>query len=284
MTNYLVFFNGERISYQHGYDLPGSQNLIVPPRAHHDMYEILYVLKGSVHHSVNGAAFDLCGGELLLININAIHQLNIDLKTEYERFALHFNPSLIARGGEFLFEPFKGEPGRECAVFTAETVLKTQIPAIFEKLEQAMKVLPQNPELLLSAYITELLYEIYGIHKDAPQKLPVKINALIKKTVDYIETNLYLPLEVEKIAADLFADKFYISHLFKKNIGLSIKEYIIKKKMDIARRMLKNENMPATTVADKLGYKNYNVFYKSYVKLYGESPSGIPRGGAKTKN
>lgn len=276
MTNYLVFYDTETISYQHGYDLPCDENLIVPPRTHPDLYEILYVNKGNIHHSVDGENFEVCGGDLLLINIGATHNLNVDLTSEYERFALHFNPALIGKGNEFLFSPFIREDGHKSAVYPAETVLQTEIPNIFYKMDRALngEIQTEKPELLLSAYIIELLYEIYGLNKTAAQKLPVKINALTKKTIDLIATRIYEPLTVEEIADALFINKFYLSHSFKKNIGVPLKDYIIRQKMDLARRLIKNENMPSTSVAERIGYKNYNVFYKSYVKTYGESPSG----------
>ncbi len=47
--------------------------------------------------------------------------------------------------------------------------------------------------------------------------------------MDYIEEHLDEELTLEKLAGEFFVSKYYIAHIFKENIGLSIHQYIMKK-------------------------------------------------------
>ena len=53
---------------------------------------------------------------------------------------------------------------------------------------------------------------------------------LYENLMDYIEEHLDEELTLEKLAGEFFVSKYYIAHIFKENIGLSIHQYIMKKR------------------------------------------------------
>ena len=48
---------------------------------------------------------------------------------------------------------------------------------------------------------------------------------LYENLMDYIEEHLDEELTLEKLAGEFFVSKYYIAHIFKENIGLSIHQY-----------------------------------------------------------
>jgi len=269
MTNYLTFFKGDLINFQYGFDNPSKDNLIVPPDAHHDKYEVLYVKEGLIHHSVNGEFFNVHSGELLLINIGTIHNLNIDLSVPYERYALHFKLEIVPEKYRFLFNSFSSS-NESNNVFPAEAINKTRIPELFDKINAALS---ENKELLAVSYVIQFLYALQELNDNSQyEKKPVKIDRLTKLVIDYISTHSEDNIVIDDIANALFVNKYYLSHVFKASMGISVKKYIIKEKMKQAKILIKNAGISPSATANRLGYKNYNVFYKNYVNIFGESP------------
>ena len=64
----------------------------------------------------------------------------------------------------------------------------------------------------------------------------------------------------------------YLSDLFKRNTGTSYVKYLTAVRMNNACRMLL-QGERASTVAEKVGYRDYNYFCKVFKKNVGVTPS-----------
>ncbi len=65
----------------------------------------------------------------------------------------------------------------------------------------------------------------------------------------------------------------YLSRMFKKAEGISLKDYIVQEKMAFARTLLQSSALPVSLVALKAGYSNFSHFSQVYKKMYGVSPT-----------
>jgi len=81
----------------------------------------------------------------------------------------------------------------------------------------------------------------------------------------------------DKITLDFLAKLFHssvslICHKFKNDFGVSIKKYIMQKRLIGSNQaLIKGEN--AEEVCMKFGFSNYSAFYRAYKNEYGMSPS-----------
>ena len=62
-------------------------------------------------------------------------------------------------------------------------------------------------------------------------------------------------------------------HSFRKEKGMSLKEYIICEKMKTAQAILRSTNLPVAVVAARVGFENYSYFSQVYKKVIGVNPS-----------
>lgn len=96
---------------------------------------------------------------------------------------------------------------------------------------------------------------------------------LVEKIEWFVEDNIDQPIGVSDVAAALFMNPDYLSRLFKTEKGISLKEYIIQRKMQSAQVLLRTTSLPVSIIASKLGYDNFSHFSQAYRKKMGISPT-----------
>lgn len=89
----------------------------------------------------------------------------------------------------------------------------------------------------------------------------------------YLDNNIDQPLTVGDIALSLCINPDYLSRLFKNEYGITLKEYILKRKMEAAQSLLQTTTLPISIVASKLGYDNFSYFSQAYRRVMGVSPT-----------
>jgi transcriptional regulator GlxA family with amidase domain len=68
-----------------------------------------------------------------------------------------------------------------------------------------------------------------------------------------------------------------LNRLFKRHTGMSVKEYLVRCKLDRARSLLTQSSMTVTEVALSLDYADVYIFSKLFRKYFGLPPSHYAR-------
>ena len=76
----------------------------------------------------------------------------------------------------------------------------------------------------------------------------------------------------EKIAEALNSSVSSLAHTFKKDMNISVHQYILKKRLIKARQKIMGGE-PVIKAALDCGFNDYSGFYKQYKKMFNEPPS-----------
>ncbi|MGH4050087.1 MAG: response regulator transcription factor [Clostridium sp.] len=95
---------------------------------------------------------------------------------------------------------------------------------------------------------------------------------VIEKVKLYIEENYMKDVSLDNLALYVSMSSFYLSRIFSKAYGISIKEYVIKMKMEKAKSMLLEGNKSVKQIAFEVGYADQNYFSKAFKKYTNMSP------------
>lgn len=87
-----------------------------------------------------------------------------------------------------------------------------------------------------------------------------------------IKENLKSGISRKEIAGALNLNPDYVNRIFKKETGMTVKEYAIKKRMKEAERLLKNSDLPVSGIAAEVGYDNFSHFIRMFRKETGYTP------------
>ena len=104
-------------------------------------------------------------------------------------------------------------------------------------------------------------------------------NTKSKKIVDsvreYIAENYHdSNLSVEGIANGIYINSSYLRKIFKKELNMSVSDYIVDLRLQKAKDLIGNGNMRLSDISEMVGYNDAGYFSKSFKKKYGFSPSG----------
>ena len=113
----------------------------------------------------------------------------------------------------------------------------------------------------------------YLINAISSSSLEDESKDTVQRSIDYILANLSKDISVKDVAEYVCFSPEYFSKLFKKETGENVKNYILRIKVEAAKDLLKNPNIPVSMVASELGYSNFSHFTQMFKKHEGVTPS-----------
>lgn len=95
---------------------------------------------------------------------------------------------------------------------------------------------------------------------------------LVQRTLTHIDANLAGDLSLGVLAAIHNVSENYLSTLFHREVGKTITECILEKRMEMAANLLLTTHLQIQTVAQHCGYSDVNYFSKVFKKTLGVTP------------
>lgn len=96
---------------------------------------------------------------------------------------------------------------------------------------------------------------------------------LFSQITEYLSENLNARITIDKICSDNLIGRSRLQKLFREQCGQGIIEYFSQMKIDMARQLIRNEQLNFTQIAEALGYSSIHYFSRQFKKLTGMTPS-----------
>lgn len=100
----------------------------------------------------------------------------------------------------------------------------------------------------------------------------VKNVEVIRKTREFIRANYKRKLKLADISKSVSLNSYYLSHIFKRETGITLMEYLVKVRIEEAKRLLENTSCNTTQISFDIGYSDQSYFCKIFKKIEGISP------------
>jgi AraC-like DNA-binding protein len=97
----------------------------------------------------------------------------------------------------------------------------------------------------------------------------------IQKTIEYIENHLSDDITLDELASQIFCSKFHYHRIFQSMVGEPTFEYIRKRRLSMAAKMLLETEKDIIDIALECGYNSQVSFTKAFKKTYGINPGEI---------
>lgn len=206
---------------------------------------------------------------------NELHRVEcFDLKV-YERITLNIRTNLLhelSTKQTDLTRCFEERPfGRDNMIYLNELQINEFI-FLASNLEKLQESNEYGHDLMVKSYLYQILIFVNNLFLKKNNEDPINIMPpIVSKAMLYIDNHLTEPITMTDIANHVHHNPTYISRYFKKVTGVSLQQYIIYKRIILAKKYLL-EGYSLNDTCRLSGFNDYSNFARTFKKQTGCSP------------
>lgn len=239
----------------------------------HNHYEIYYFLEGDIDYLVEGCKYKPQPGSMLLLAPHAFHGFRVRTEGAYRRYTLHFNPEILSlERRAFLLSAFPTvhqDLGRNIYY---EDVERYNMDVYYNALEDCAELEESVRGQMVQASVEALLSRIVYMYEKENAEQQRMRDDTVSDIIWYLNQNLSKEITLDGLAEKFYISKHHLNKVFRKATGTTVFDYLIRKRVSMAQHLLIN-GFGAQDAAAEAGFADYSAFYRSYVRVFGHSPS-----------
>lgn len=229
-----------------------------------DSYLFMIILSGSGQVRYNGETHTVAAPYCVFLDCHIEYSHKSSQEEPWELMWIHFNGPHAA----FYYEYFAQ---RRSNIF--------QLPdsaAVSDAITQIIKlheVHTADASLITSRIITDLLTKAITTGSTGKENDSSSSNVKLNAVMSYIDEHFTEKLSLDEISSRFYISKYYLSHAFRKEFKTSIMQYVLTKRICLAKEMLRYSGDSIETVAAKCGISDASYFNKIFKKAEGITAS-----------
>ncbi len=230
----------------------------------HNHVEIFYIVGGKGQFLIEDKLYPVDSNNLVIINPNVVH-------TEV---------SLNAQPLEYIVLGIEGiELGIPNSMteqyFIFNRLESAEVSACMRNILREMREKQTGYEDVCQAFMEILLIRLMrstGLPAPAETQT-VSDNRQCVAVRRYIDNNYKYPLTLEQLAAEAHMNKYYLSHVFKREYGVSPINYMISRRIAESKHLLEETDLSASQIAQMLGFSSSSYFSQAFRRAENISPT-----------
>lgn len=267
---------------------------------YHDFDKILVFFKGNITYTIEGKAYALMPGDIILVPQGDSHKVEVAKDTdqnhkmdkviedresslkqnaEYKRLVIYLSPQYLTQireEGVNLRECFLKVKERYSNVVRLKERGENNLIILAEQMQKEVKKKEDQPfdNLYIRTYLLQFLISLNrmiageNIHFVDTSRCNKKMVEIIQ----YINNHLTEEISIDSLADIFYISKYHMMRQFKSETGYTIGNYINQKRLLLARALLK-QGESVTKVYLDCGFKDYSTFVRAYKQMFHEVPS-----------
>jgi len=237
---------------------------------------VIIHISGDVTVSNPYLAHDMDTLDIFTVTPMEVYSINWGHISTYERYILYFDPDAfdgVYTGNDACakaimeFLDHKNFP----AVIKLSAQYQDLLVNILNEMEPLLGYNSIQTQITMLGCIIKLFDLVYkASHTQLPKTTPIFGN-ISDSTTQYINQHFKEISSVSDVAKALHVSPDYISKRYKKDTGVSIKDYLLDQKLSYSRHLI-SLGQTVTEAAISAGFVNISYFIQIYKKKYGTTP------------
>ena len=222
-------------------------------------FEMIYIKRGRINTFISGNNVTLIPGSIIIISPETEYMLTVS-SPECEIIVFSFNQiyNFLKTDNYALLRPSP----------------KNEIICLIDRLIQKNNSYDVTDEILTGIYSVQLfiyIEKLMSLDYETKMHFFSESDSIVRAK-NYIDKNFRKDIGIFDIAEYVFLSESYLAHLFKNKYGISIKKYIIKKRIELAKDLLLTTDYNSAAISEKVGFSSPQRFNDIFKKICGTTP------------
>lgn len=233
--------------------------------------EITYAISGKAIVYAGDQVREMTAGQIHYIRKGECHRIVADQNHNFHYCCIGYHPNYRCEGIRVFLEETKNHNS-----FFVED--EGNIRMLFEQLINEFYVRDEESNLMIHCYFCQMLVQLYRILTGKSREKLLRVNTdssneAVFRALRYIDSEYLKITTVRQVAQALSYSEYYLSHIFKEKMDVTVKDYLMQKKIIAAAGLLKNSNMSITEISEQLCFSSLHTFGLAFKRYMHMSPS-----------
>jgi YesN/AraC family two-component response regulator len=244
----------------------------------HDFLELAYVAEGCARHTIGNNTMIIKQGDYFIVDYGTEHSYYSIDNRPLKVINILFKPQLIDKSLVYCrnFNTLLNHYLIKIDAFSlkinpSDTIFSDDDGKILQYINTIVSENEQKKlgftEIMRSTLIELLIITMRKISSRDQNE------DVISSIMHAVNDNYVSPPTLSALATNFGFSIPYLSMRFKEIVGIGYRDYIVKVRMEEARRLLANTDKKIAEIAECVGYNDVNFFYAIFKKVEGTSPA-----------
>lgn len=244
----------------------------------HNGYEIHYFIQGDATFLIGDRIYKPLPGDMFIFRGGVPHRINPSREIVYKRSFVNFTELLLldmlaVSQLENLMSIFR-HPNGLLVHWSLEE--REHITGIFKGIKEEMDAGNTGHKTMIKLSLTQLLLRIYRKTTSEQTADPILFSSQkqtsVSRVLHYLNQNYTENVSLDDLSKTLHLNKYYICHSFKETTGYTISNYVIRKRVAEAKKLLLSTDAPILSISETLGFNTPVYFSRAFKQYVGVSP------------
>ncbi|WP_162300664.1 AraC family transcriptional regulator [Anaerosacchariphilus polymeriproducens] len=236
---------------------------------HNDRFELLFVRSGTGGYRIEQDCYHIKTGDIVLCNTGVLHDEVLEMNQNLSSFSMAIKGLQLSNLPENFLVPPSSPPVFNSGEFSP--MIDSTFATLYQLLSSGIPDVEETCHNLMMSILSLVMQIINQISSISPagskenQTLGIRIK-------EYIDEHYDESLSLDIISQIFHVNSYYLSHVFKKEIGLSPMQYVSRRRIGEAQSLLITTQKSITDISSIVGFGTPNHFHNQFTKYVGLSP------------
>ncbi len=241
--------------------------------------EITYAVSGKATIYSGDSQFKMSAGQIHYIRQGQAHRIVADPDHHFHYCCIGFILDPCCKSTQNFLHAIQDIPD-----FLAKD--EGNIHTLFDLLMNEFFIRDDESDAMINFYLCQMLILLYrilnGASKEKSSKTTAPLsNQAVYRALKYIDRHYLRLTSVKNVAKELSYSEYYLSHEFKQKMDITMKDYLLRKKIMTAAELLKYSNMSISEITEQLNFSSLNTFGAAFKRYMHVSASEFRRQNSK---
>ncbi len=255
-----------------------SRHFDEEPLHKHEFIEIVYILSGKMSQVIDGQRYEVSHGDVLFMNYGCTHSfksdnsnysyVNILLSADIVEDSAYSKSNIFSIVSLSAFNEMCGDAnfGRISFFGKERKEIEELVFAMLREYDNK----DTSWDIVLGNYLNTFIIKL--LRKMQTGIDPNEIDGMWRSLSEYIDLNIDSKLTLPDLAEKCFYNPSYFSRAFKEKFGMTLTEYITRKRLDRAIELLSDTDLTVSEISTKVGFSDRTSFYHAFSRYLNTTP------------